>query len=1191
MANILDSTLATIQGHGGYANWGFFVLLILVAFCLIYIYTCVSCNGANEEDEVANKDIPLQQTRQGSSTVHIEKEQDKEQPNEERTNHDRQGKKRCDKDPKLTFLFNRHQYTEHSNREEIRITRKHTGNRCLTIFPEIGQFKQLKKVEILDTKLDDDSLLNLFQCTSIRSLTLSECHIESVPISLVKLKDLENLDLSDNKIEEIPPEILEMKNLKTLVCRHNKIKTLPQLNMTKVSKTIEKIDLCDNEICEVPAAFLMMPTLKALYLDSNKITTFSTGWDPNKLSTTLLDIDLRNNELDHIPQVLCLLPSLTTLVLKKNKIGTISKDVKSCKKLELLNISANMLKELPSHLFCLPKLIMIDASNNQITSVSALRKGDSSVVAVIFLVENGLSDFPEALIDMETLRNVDLSNNEIKVIPQTIMAMTKDVTLKLQDNPIIDPPLQVCQGGIQAIQAFYEDLTKDSPILKCLKTLILGTYGAGKTSLVRALKLGRSKLTKPGERTHGIEIAEFPLSAPDTPDRMLSVWDFAGQDIYYITHQFFLSAKALMLLVVNLEEYKCDSVSFNGKCGKWMKNMVAKVGNPVVIPVATHIDKLSIHGEVQRRCDDLAKRLEDQERIRLKDLERQRESINEPSMKSSGAARARKKQIESLLQQRPSIHPKPVPVSSANLNGIQDLKQVILDYATNKTLFPGVGHPIPKAWADTEACVERKSKDLSFPYITWREFTALLKKNVPNLQPESRIKTVAQYLHDTGKILWYSEIESLKNHVFLKPASLVDIFRKVIRPDLEAFIDYNKDPCYKEVGITQADFDRMKSDLVNRGVLHIKLLRCMWSDVEKECSLGETIFNVLIKLMLQFELCYDIDDGRTRDNQGHPVPRRLLVPWHIQDDVGDITKWESPRGPIISIQYQFPSFIPPGLFARFTVRAHHPKSKLHFYSHWNTGTLCKHKKHKILVLLKNESGEMGVEGSEERLVISLSARSESKSKSTSVALWETLIDLSLEMDELLKQWPGVQYKQYVVCPNCHKPSFAGLQKRASSRSRSVICYKCNERVPKNLLSPSQRTSSRLLSSTSAVDTSSIYLSDKSQPSDQQLLRVARGLGAEWESLAIRMGFTKADVDEFKSDHPHNTRQQKFTMLTAWRRRLGSEASTRRLQCVLQSAGVDYDAISCLDETDISFDLGNETSDDDATSSDDEEVFF
>ncbi|XP_035693581.1 malignant fibrous histiocytoma-amplified sequence 1 homolog [Branchiostoma floridae] len=1020
---------------------------------------------------------------------------------------------------------------------------------------------------------------------SLVFLDLSNNLLQEVPKCLKELGNLSEVNLSHNKIGANMSkrmislqlaELFYLPCLSTLLLMNNNIKSLPVLEMARVSPSMEYIDISNNKLSNVAEALLLLRSLKALLLSHNKIKKLPVDLDLNDLSPTLCVVDLSHNKLEDLPLALCFLRSLKKLYLKQNNIRTISENVKSCKSLAILDVSHNWLREIPSHVISLPNLVEIRASHNHINSVSSLQKNEVNVIEMIALAENHFTHFPEALIQMDKIKKVDLTNNEIKVIPQSIMGMPKDVKLNLQGNPIIDPPLQVCQAGLSAIQAFYEDLTTASSITQCLKTLFLGTYEAGKTSLVRVFQQNRSCLTKPEERTHGIEIAELNLSAPNTSDITLSVWDFAGQETYYMTHQFFLSSKALVLLIVNLEKY--DSNSFSHTCGDWMENMIAKVGNPVVIPVATHIDKLST-AEVERRCDDLCRKLEGKERMRIQILEKQLERI----LKETGeAARDREKQIKILLQKRPSIHPKPVPVSSAkSLDGIQYLKQVILNYAVNKELFPEVGRPIPKAWADTEACVEKRGNELSIPYMTWDDFTALLNKNVPNLQPKSRIKTVAQYLHDTGKILWYSEIESLRNHVFLKPASLVDIFRKVIRHDLETFLDYGADTCYREAEISSAEFRTMKNDLVRKGILHTKLLRCLWSDVERGCRSGtfDDIFHVLIELMRQFDLCYDLDekeqvvdpygaqerlplpwrvkrvsDSKTRTR--HHISDRLLLPWHIKDNLEYMTKkvWSSGNTPIISLQYQFPSFIPPGLFARLTVRAHRPEHKLHFVAHWSTGTLCKHTRSRILVLLRFEDAE--------GLVVSLSARPENlpHGMTGAIFLWMTLKEISAEMEDLLKQWPGVRYDRVTVCPVCHRPSFPGNWLHPSSRwpeEDEVICSLCDNRVPVEFLVPSPPGRR--------------FADYSYEPlSDQQLLRVAGKLDKDWESVAILMDFTRAAVDEFKYNNPYNARQQKFAMLTAWRDQLGRRATRRRLQSILQDAGVDYDVISCLDQVERPF---------------------
>ncbi|XP_019639077.1 PREDICTED: malignant fibrous histiocytoma-amplified sequence 1 homolog [Branchiostoma belcheri] len=566
----------------------------------------------------------------------------------------------AENDHESTFLFHQEQYKDHVDVEHIQLTKQPEEDQSLTIFEEINQFKRLKTVTIIGLKLDDTSLSNLFQCTSIRSLKISNCQLASIPRSLANLKDLEILDLSRNNLTtlparpirslpclkslnishnkitvirdvvkklqalqhldvsynavgEIPYEILEMENLEFFSCSHNKIaRWLDPSNGERKASTchLASLNMSSNLLAEVPQNVKELKNLSVVNLSDNKIGENI----PDKIlrqqisELFYLPSVSTNNELEDLPLVLCFLPSLTKLDLKQNKISSVSENVKSCKSLSVLDVSHNRLKEIPSQVIRLPELRVIDASNNQISSVSSLRKDESSVVEDVALADNCLSHFPEALIQTKSLKKVDLSNNNIKEIPETIMDMPKDVKLELKGNPIIDPPLEVCQAGLETIQAFYEDLTTASSITQCLKTLFLGTYEAGKTSLVRVFQLDRSNLTKTGERTDGIEVAELHLSAPNTSDITLSVWDFAGQETYYITHQFFLSAKALMLLVVNLEEY--DSARFYSTCGNWMENMIAKVGNPVVIPVATHIDKLEPEEVEPRIAEDFDKNLE-----------------------------------------------------------------------------------------------------------------------------------------------------------------------------------------------------------------------------------------------------------------------------------------------------------------------------------------------------------------------------------------------------------------------------------------------------------------------------------------------------------------------------------------------------------------------------------------------------
>ena len=84
--------------------------------------------------------------------------------------------------------------------------------------------------------------------------------------------------------------------------------------------------------------------------------------------------------------------------------------------------------------------------------------------------------------------------------------------------------------------------------------------GRGKTTLVSAIQ---GIPNPPNISTVGISIQQFVLPLkdqylsylfPNSPqdEIVFSVWDLAGQQIYYATHQCFLTGKALYLVVYNV---------------------------------------------------------------------------------------------------------------------------------------------------------------------------------------------------------------------------------------------------------------------------------------------------------------------------------------------------------------------------------------------------------------------------------------------------------------------------------------------------------------------------------------------------------------------------------------------------------------------------------------------------------------
>lgn len=83
------------------------------------------------------------------------------------------------------------------------------------------------------------------------------------------------------------------------------------------------------------------------------------------------------------------------------------------------------------------------------------------------------------------------------------------------------------------------------------KLIIIGNGRVGKTSLAKVLT--GEKFDPNENSTHGVNIRKWDLNLPDGQILNLNIWDFGGQERYHNTHSFFLSKRALYLLVWDKE--------------------------------------------------------------------------------------------------------------------------------------------------------------------------------------------------------------------------------------------------------------------------------------------------------------------------------------------------------------------------------------------------------------------------------------------------------------------------------------------------------------------------------------------------------------------------------------------------------------------------------------------------------------
>ena len=277
--------------------------------------------------------------------------------------------------------------------------------------------------------------------------------------------ELELLDVSRNNIKELPPELFYSTNwysLKRLFLEYNNLISLPSRafyplhlqNVTKNDSTssslntwttgyknvinLEYLSLHHNQITHLsPKQFLHLQKLNHLDLSFNSIR--SKHLVPGLFtSDSLITLDLSGNRLEKVPGNLFagnISVTLKVLLLDGNRLTEVpqclyhsnaSKAVFS--KLEVINLSQNDIKHLPTELF-------------NSTSWSSLK--------TIYLRGNNISSLSDGIFYssyLYSLAKIDLSYNTLKTMPRYLFqnpALSNLKKLKFHHNQITFLPKEL----------------------------------------------------------------------------------------------------------------------------------------------------------------------------------------------------------------------------------------------------------------------------------------------------------------------------------------------------------------------------------------------------------------------------------------------------------------------------------------------------------------------------------------------------------------------------------------------------------------------------------------------------------------------------------------------------------------------------------------------------------------------------
>ncbi|MBK9601747.1 MAG: hypothetical protein IPO36_07870 [Anaerolineales bacterium] len=321
------------------------------------------------------------------------------------------------------------------------------------------------------------------------------------------------------------------------------------------------------------------------------------------------------------------------------------------------------------------------------------------------------------------------SNNAIKnqtrfPPPSPNLSIWKDSTSTTTPST---PPCKahttlVSQGNYEPLFAYLRSLEQNAEPLYEAKLVLVGEGNVGKTTLLKALKGKAGEAPQEHEpTTHGVEIdihgLRLPHPAQDGVEIQLNAWDFGGQDVYRVTHQFFFSRRSLYLLV-----WEPRRGVQQGQVEDWLNMIRLRVGDDArVIIVSTHCKT----GERIARID-------------------------QPVFKQQyGDMIVGFHEVDSLVPDE----------ATGEMVGIAELKKVIAEHASK---LEQMGMGFNRDWkAARDELLARPEPRISFDAFSG----VCAARGLSGIDTE----TLAHLMHDLGYIVHYSDDEKLRDDVILKP--------------------------------------------------------------------------------------------------------------------------------------------------------------------------------------------------------------------------------------------------------------------------------------------------------------------------------------------------------------------------------------------------------------------------------------
>ena len=456
--------------------------------------------------------------------------------------------------------------------------------------------------------------------TGLENLDLSNNHLSEIPGVLCEnLPRLKVLNASNNEINRFPYNLIRHQYIEVLDLSKNKISTVDQDSL-EVSLSVVKLDLSSNQIREFPTWISeFFPRVSKLLLVNNRIKEIP---ETNTSFRSLVELNISRNCLTQVSEKFfkqCV--SLVKVDLSRNQLMTLPNYTpNTLSKLHTIKLAHNKLKErrpfyIPKILLFIPTLQFVDLTDNKITQLPEPQLWSSRVLRELIVSKNLIRDMnlnKDVSLCWPKISRLNLSYNNLEELPSEIGHLTTLCSLDVSHNSIVKLPDEIGRlvnlyefpldglklrhdsaslGSPRDMVSFFKSKLKNAVPYRRIKLMLVGLAGRGKTTLVR--QLARKRHLDYNVATNGIEINDWILKPPRSRNRkgpsfVMNTWDFAGQEDFYSTHQYFLSQRALYLAVYDVSR----GIEEINTLTPWLLNIQAAAPGSMVVLVGTHSDEI-----------------------------------------------------------------------------------------------------------------------------------------------------------------------------------------------------------------------------------------------------------------------------------------------------------------------------------------------------------------------------------------------------------------------------------------------------------------------------------------------------------------------------------------------------------------------------------------------------------------------